>query len=255
MHILYVDMSGSLHDKANRHFVMAGVAVKETGLYHVMKELDDLIATSPLNLPPDIELHGVEILRGKKFWRSVAKEDRLSFFKDCLQVFHGPSRSNLRCFAIVVEKGAIRENVAEYCYEQISARFNSYLQRLFLRSQRGSKNGYKHRGLLVVDDSRYEALFQNLAREYRVNGTKWGALQNLAEVPLFTASDASRLVQLADLVSYALWQRFERKDAQYFKTFVSAFDYADGVYHGIHHRRLPDTRCECPGCGTREHRA
>jgi hypothetical protein len=248
MHILYVDMSGTLGSDADNHFVMAGVAVKETGIYHVIKELDDIVVKSALKLPKDIELHGVEILRGKKFWRSKMPQERVDFFKQCLSVFHGPSKNNLRCFGMVIEKGVdLKQDVAEHCYEQMCSRFNSYLQRLYIRSPKKER----HRGLLVVDESKYEGLFQNLSAEYRVNGTKWGNLRNLAEIPLFASSEASRLIQLADLVSYALWQRFERKDDQYFKTFVSAFDYADSVYHGIYHKRLNTSVCECPGCATR----
>lgn len=254
MHILYVDMSGSLGNEKDSHFVMAGVAVKESGIYHVIKELDDIVAQSPLKIPKDMELHGVEILRGKKFWRSKFPAERIEFYKQCLSVFHGPSKNNLRCFGIIIEKGVdLNQDVAEHCYEQMCSRFNSYLQRLYLRES-GPSTRHRHRGLLVVDESKYEGLFQKLSAEYRVNGTKWGNLRNLAEVPLFASSEASRLIQLADMVSYALWQRYERDEDQYFKTFVSAFDYSDSIYHGIYHKRLASSECECPGCATRARR-
>jgi len=252
MHILYVDMSGGVNDPKDKHFIMAGVAVRENAIFHVIKELDDKVKNSALNLPPDIELHGVEILRGKKFWRHIEVADRIAFYKDCLSIFHGQSRQNLRCFGIVAEKAALDSfDIPEYCFEQICSRFNRYLQRLFLHSQRQRNKSGAHKGLLIVDESRYAGMFRNLAIRYRVNGTSWGALRNLAEIPLFAPSEATRLLQLADLVSYALWQRFERKDDQYFKTFVSAFDYDAGVTHGLVHQHSKSIECECPACGTR----
>ncbi|MDE0280850.1 MAG: DUF3800 domain-containing protein [Gammaproteobacteria bacterium] len=38
----------------------------------------------------------------------------------------------------------------------------------------------------------------------------------MAEVPLFVDSRASRIVQLADLVSWAVWHRYEHQDTRYF---------------------------------------
>lgn len=247
-------MSGGVNDPKDTHFIMAGVAVRENAIFHVIKELDDKIRKSPLRLPPEIELHGVEMVRGKKFWRSISVTDRIAFYKECLSVFHGPSRQNLRCFGIVVEKASMDGvDIAEYCYEQVCTRFDRYLQRIFLRNQRNSNKSAAHKGLLIVDESRYAGMFRNLAIQYRVNGTSWGNLRNMAEIPLFAPSTATRLLQLADLVSYALWQRYERGDDQYFRTFVSAFDYDAGVTHGLVHQRQRGSKCECPACGTRRH--
>ena len=230
---------------------MGGVAAKENAIYHVIKELDDIIASSQLKIPPEIELHGVEIIRGKKFWRKVSPNDRIAFFKSCLQVFKGRSRDNLRCFGIVLQKGALEgEDYGEYAFEQMSARFNSYLNREH-RKRRGRKANFRHRGLIISDKSRYEETFQNLAADFRVNGTRWSQLANLAEVPLFADSRSSRLIQLADLVSYSLYQRFERNDPQYLGQFMSAFDYNAGRVHGLLHYKKPDTVCDCADCSAR----
>ena len=74
-----------------------------------------------------------------------------------------------------------------------------------------------------MDESNYEQPLQALAREFRISGTRWGDLRNMAEVPLFVDSRASRLVQLADLLAFALWRRYEKNDAIFFDTIVSKF--------------------------------
>jgi hypothetical protein len=81
-----------------------------------------------------------------------------------------------------------------------------------------------HRGLIILDKSTSETTLQNLAVNFREVGTRWGELKNLAEVPLFVDSKATRLVQLADHVAYAVFRRYEAKDANYFDPILSRFD-------------------------------
>src|SRR5262249_4855449 len=74
-------------------------------------------------------------------------------------------------------------------------RFNLFLQRL------NRRRNDQQKGLMIMDESRHEGALQSLARDFRMHGARWGHFRNLAEVPLFVDSKASRLVQLADLVA------------------------------------------------------
>ena len=49
-------------------------------------------------------------------------------------------------------------------------------------------------------------------------------VRNLSEVPLFLDSKASRLVQLADLISFALYRLYERNDYRFFNIIKNRFD-------------------------------
>jgi hypothetical protein len=55
-----------------------------------------------------------------------------------------------------------------------------------------------------------------MARDFRTLGTRWGVIRNFAETPLFVDSRASRVVQLADHIAYAVFRRYNAGDAQYF---------------------------------------
>lgn len=66
-------------------------------------------------------------------------------------------------------------------------------------------------------------------------GTRWGNLRNLAETPLFVDSPASRLIQIADLLTWAVWRRYEQGDARYFDRVAGRFDAEGGVIHGLIH--------------------
>ena len=48
---------------------------------------------------------------------------------------------------------------------------------------------------------------QSLAAEFKAVGHSWGVTHNLADVPLFVDSRATRLIQYADLVAYAMWRK------------------------------------------------
>ena len=97
----------------------------------------------------------------------------------------------------------------------------------------------------------YEEDLQGLARRFREEGTRWGALRNLAEVPLFVDSAASRLIQIADLLGWAVWRRYEYHDTRYFDQVVRRFDTEGGVMHGLVHRKLATDDCHCPACLSR----
>ena len=86
---------------------------------------------------------------------------------------------------------------------------------------------------------------------YRKEGGPFGRLVNFADAPLFTSSASSRLVQLADLVAWAVFRRYERKDVRLFDRLVGRFDSDQGKIHGLSHVILDRQNCYCPSCLTR----
>lgn len=51
---------------------------------------------------------------------------------------------------------------------------------------------------------------------------------------MFLDSKASRLIQLADLVAFALYRHHEAGDSRYFEIIESCFDSEGGVIHGLY---------------------
>ena len=76
----------------------------------------------------------------------------------------------------------------------------------------------------------YYADVQSLAREFKGGplGTK-----NYADVPMFLDSRASRMIQLADLVSFATYRKFSAGDNELFDLVQPYFDAEGGVAHGL----------------------
>jgi hypothetical protein len=250
MHPLYVDDSGSVGNPEETHFILGGVAIFERGVYHVIKALDDAVAQFGLGgNPHDIELHGTHMYQGRiEPWRSLKRPDREMMIRAALGVIPA-QRAAIRLFGIAVNKVHIApRDPVEYAFEEICNRFNLFLRR---SNNREHKSGNAQRGLVIMDETRHEQPLQNLARHFRVNGTRWGALRNMAEVPLFVDSRASRVVQLADLVAYALWRKYEIQDGRFFDALVPHFDNEGGVIHGLVHVKPRTPQCYCPACMSR----
>jgi hypothetical protein len=155
-------------------------------------------------------------------------------------------RGEWELFGVVVDKSALSpDDAIEYAFEQICSRFDQFLARLY-------RNGNNQRGLIILDKSSQETRLQSLATEFRTLGHRWGVTRNLVDVPLFVDSRATRLIQYADLVSYAIWRKFEQEDAEFFDVISDFFDREGGSIHGLHHyRNQYDNPCDCPGCVSR----
>lgn len=247
MHVLYMDDSGSVVNPNDRFFVLGGVSVFERGIYHLIKATEDCVDT--FNLGDDVELHGSEMYAGRGgVWRSVKERAaREAMIQKALGILV-PYQSSVRLFAIVIDKVAVSpRDPVELAFEEMCNRFNLFLQRL---DNRVNDN---QRGLLVMDEHKDEKPLQSLARNFRINGGRWGHFRHLAEVPFFVDSKASRIVQLADLVAWATRRKYEQQDGRFFDQLIPRFDADGGVIHGLFHMRGTGTgTCYCPACLSRQ---
>lgn len=243
MYLLYLDDSGSVGNASDVHIILAGVAVFERQPHWFSQRLDGLAERIWPDNPQGLEFRGSDILNGRKHWRGVGRQVRTDAYREAL-TFLGTS-SQVRLFGAVIHKAAISPaDPIEYAFEQICNRFDRYLGRMYL-----DKN--PQRGLIVLDESAHETSLQRLAREFRSTGHRWGKLHNLAEVPLFVDSRATRMIQYADLIAYALRRYYERGEAAYFDIIRAKFDATGGVVHGLTHYTPPNAQCNCYACRQR----
>lgn len=225
MHLLYVDESGHPSDRAQEWFVLAGVSVFERQTHWLKVELDAIASRFNPEFPADVELHAAEMRNGKA-WRHFPPADRISAIKDALEVLTRSHPSN-RIFAVAVKRGSVEGDPVEYAFEQLASRFDLYLRRLHLQ-------GDTQRGLMIFDRKQGERRIQQLTGEFQKVGHTYGLLRNFAEVPVFMDSRSSRLVQLADLIAYAVYRRYQNEDQDFFSIIESRFDRYDGIVHGLH---------------------
>jgi hypothetical protein len=245
MHLLYLDDAGSTANSNEEYFVLAGVSVFEAQTSWFTQELDRLAQSiNPAN-PNQVEFHASEIFsRRTAPWNSMSREDAQGVIKAVLQVL-ARSYDSARVFACAVHKASYPgRDPVELAFEDLCSRFDIYLSRL-------RAAGDRQQGLLILDKSTYETTLQTLARNFQTLGTQWGVIRNLADTPFFVDSRASKLVQLADHVAYAVFRRYNARDTQYFDIFASKFDATDGVIHGLAHKQTIEPVCMCPACLSR----
>lgn len=65
MYLLYLDGSGSVKNPTERHFVLAGVAVFERQIYHLISKFDSFVASLNLGDAQRVELHASVMANGK----------------------------------------------------------------------------------------------------------------------------------------------------------------------------------------------
>lgn len=254
MYLLYLDESGT--HGGSPAYILGGVALHEHDVYHVQQRLETMLqAKLPAGLAAaDFELHGAEIKspqnrRVPSPWEQFSYGFRL----DVLRGAYG-SLSGYDCVdsgypwalfgAVVDRRYGDRKQRA---YEEILHRFDEMLTR------RAHETGEHQRGIVIHDESNIERNLQAWTQRWReVAGRIPGRLTHIVDVPFFADSQASRMIQAGDLVSFALWRYYglPTSDTTWIDKLWDMFDTADGQMHGLVHVS-PDFKsgkCGCPPC-------
>lgn len=227
MYLLYVDESGSTKDPEQNYFVLSGIAVFERQTHWIEQSMNKIAQRFSSNEPYDYELHGSPMRSGRNEWKGLPLEQRMQAIEDCLQLI---VEKKIRIFSAVIEQGySSGQDIVSECFEQIASRFDMFLSRK-------NAEGDKQRGIAIFDKSSTEKSIQAMARQFRNDGHSYGKLRNFSEVPLFLDSKASRLIQLADLVSFAIYRYYAHQDDQFYRIIQNSFDTNNGHKHGLYLR-------------------
>ena len=120
-------------------------------------------------------------------------------------------------------------NAAEDLFTQITSRFDKFLKRKY------SKHKEQARGIAIFDKTRLEHQYQLWSHVYQKIGNQWGeTLANFAEVPLFLDSRMSRSIQVADIIAYAIFRKYEYNDDMYFSVIKDCFDKEGKSEYGLY---------------------
>jgi hypothetical protein len=133
-------------------------------------------------------------------------------------------------------------SIGEQAFEQVISRFEQYLQKTH-----ESAAGQKNFGLLVHDNNQTVShKHTEMMRKFHKSGTLWTHVDRIIETPLFVDSRLTRLVQIADLCSYALRRYVERGEAALFQRVFPRADRFKGFAVGVRH--WAPQSCTCDIC-------
>jgi len=244
VYLLYLDESGAPENADDQYFVMGGICVFERQT-HWLSESVDAIGLRHLPEAGDVEFHATAITAHRtQPWHGMTSAARYKLLDDVYGVIANAHES-AALFAVALHKPSFPgEDPVSLCFEDLCSRFDLLLKRLHA-------HGDTQRGLMILDESKFESRLQSLLGQYRRGGTRFRPVVNFADVPLFADSKATRLLQLADFVAHAVYRRYERGDTKYFDRIVSRFDAEGGQMHGLVHRCRDLPNCMCPACLSR----
>ena len=249
MYFLYLDESGTPNGwQDQNHFVLGGVAVFEGYVDRLSEEIDRIQTTHFSSIKIPIEFHAGKMKSGDgQRWRHTKEETREKMLEEVYRTIGNASFPNLVAFATALHISKATDNQSENiraAFEDVCCRFNTFL----IRQHHAGKTS---KGLLIIDDAHREH-YVGLIHEFRRLGMKSGYMGNIVDIPYFSGSEQTRMLQLADFCAYAVYRYYEKNDDTYLNKILSRFDRRD-KYHpadGLKHM-TNDSSCKCVDCSWR----
>jgi hypothetical protein len=249
MYFLYLDESGGFE---HTNFILGGTAIFEGEIRRHNQNIDAIMEKYFPGRAQEIELHVTELR--KIAWNnsipSFTKEHYYQLLDDISRLIADErSRQGLLLFASVIHKPSLYKGTDPYvaAFEGVVQKFDT-----FLVTQH--KAGHTNKGIVILSRCSPERSDQmrNVYYEFRTEGTRWGKLYNLPEIPLFAESESTRLLQLADFVAHIVFQRYENHYTKYFEKILGCFHQDNNVIHGIGHLISKKEGCMCEACISRK---
>jgi len=180
----------------------------------------------------------------------MKKEDRYDLIDSVYNLIGPFNDENFALFSVAVSRDWISKKQNQdkdeygFAFESIIKLFDNYL------AFRHKYFNDTQRGLVVIAASQYQRRLETLGKQIKQSGTRWGITYNMADIPLFTLSKNSRLLQMADFCANAIWGRYEKGLARYFDKISHKFFCKNDIntFCGIIHCSFNHAICTCPAC-------
>ena len=236
--------------------MLAGLAVFEREIFWFSQELDDLQQQYFPNEKEPLMFHATKlrIREGETVeepWNSLSPEKRRELRERIYTILRTRRAVLFGCAMEKLLASARKEDPYEHAFEDLVSRFDRFLSRINRQATADGRD--EQRGLIVLAESSYEKTISLLARRLREQGTRWGTLHNVSDVPLFAPARDTRLLQYADFCANAVYGRYHAKLTGDFDRIAAKFDQEGGVIHGLSHL-CTDATCTCTACFSRRAR-
>jgi len=247
MYILYLDESGEPSNwQVQKNFVIAGVSVHESIVENMRKRVEFVRDKYFPGIEYPIEFHATDIRNGKGIYRDFHLNVREEMLQDLYRTIVDNRFPLFAVFGATINIDAAQNpnQVRSDVFEEAICGFNTFLvwcHRL----------GHTNKGLIIIDKNKEEQ-YKQLLDNFRQNGTKYGYLGNVIDIPYFARCHETPMLQLADLCAYAIFRNYEKADSEYLNIILPrVYKTLDGKMFGLKH--LTKTRpCSCISCVTQQ---
>ncbi len=188
----------------------------------------------------NVEFHASDLRSGRKLYRDMDFPARNALMRE---IYNTIVSSRVTLFAATIQKSAHRAKYPgvdpyETAFEGLCTMFNYFLRRV------QTQTGNVVRGIVVFDESRpsLSKQLRTLLARFQASGTRWAKMTNLIETAFFFDSRNSRLMQVADFTSYAVYRWYEAGDDSYIRIINRKFDRERHKMHGLRCYPLECTR-------------
>lgn len=245
MHILYLDESGEPTNLQEQTcFAIAGVAFHEGQIELARQRLKVIQDKYFPNIAIPIVFHATDIKNGKGIYREFSQTVREQILTDLYKVIQDSRYPSLVVFgaAIGIESAENPNQVRSDTFEEVCCGFNSFLVWQH-RCQHTSK------GLIILDKNKEEQ-YKQLLLDFRQNGTKYGYLGNIVDIPYFARCHDTPMLQFADLCAYAIHRYYRKNDNSYLNMILPRiYRTIDNKMFGLKHL-TKNKSCTCVSCVT-----
>lgn len=142
------------------------------------------------------------------------------------------------------DEAKVKKSIGDQAFEQLVSRFQQFLK---------MDCPEQTFGVLVHDNNQTVAKkHTDQMRQFHKDGTLWAKIDRLAETPLFVDSKLTQMVQIADLLSYALRRYVENGEENLLNPVIARAHNFKGRAVGVRHYSKLDCACKiCVAHGTR----
>ena len=243
MYLFYVDESGVTRGWNNQdNFILAGIAVHEGQVRRLSEKLDDVQRQFFPSIQIPIEIHAGHIYHRKGRFKNMSLDQRDALLDAAYSVIANAGFPNLIGFVTAIHVSAVQTPAQAFsdCLEDLCERFNTFLVRQF-------NAGFKDKGMLIMDRSGREQQVRDLMADFAYHGTRHGYLGNIVDVPYFGDSSHTRMLQLADLLTFAANRYFNQDHDTYLLKVLPRIDRRSrqGPMVGLKHITGSGYHCSC----------
>ena len=249
MYIVYLDESGNPNGRnsGQDNFVLGGIAVHEGQIRSLSESLDAIQSRYFSDISVPIEFHATEINSGKNRFHRLTRPQRKNLMNDVYNTVSTIQYPRAILFATVMNISSVKspDQAIRDTFEDLVQRVNTFLVRM-------NRADNPQKGLLIIDRAtNTEAKYRTLISEFREAGTQYGYLGNIVDIPYFSQSDDTRLLQIADFCAYAVFRSYERGDDQFLNKIIHRFDRRSRDFQGVDGlKHITQRQCSCLACST-----